>query len=258
MYNFRIKTFQRNEQLVEAYSRPVGGKEGRKAGIRSKDTRSEKSSARSRRRIRAAVRDYVYSNVWLLFGTLTFSPEFVDRYNWDECCTKARQFLNNYIKRKTPGMMYIMRPELHQDGAIHMHIMLAGKDPDDLVDSGHKSFGYSVYNWPSWKWGFSNLTRVQDSGRCSTYMLKYITDDLSGIPPGKKSYFASHKLKKPKEEVYTIKLPFPQILQLVESLNKERETVWQHDFSIDTQEYQIQGVRAFTKEISQEPLTLQT
>src|SRR5690606_28325283 len=103
MFNVR-KVEYRNIVEFRVYNRPVmicgppsGGKRGEG---------SSRSLQESVRRTEQAIYDYALSNAWDWFVTLTFNPDLVDSFNYDECAAKVSQWLKDLRKRKVPDFAY--------------------------------------------------------------------------------------------------------------------------------------------------------
>lgn len=157
---------------------------------------AERSVIESMRRTKCKVYDYCLSNNWDWFVTLTFSPEKVDRYDYDSCVQALASFFH-LLRRKCPGIRYIFVPEHHADGAFHFHGLLANCDGLEFVFSGIRQNSKDVYNIPGYKLGFSTATKVQDSFKAGGYVCKYITKDLCQVSKGRKRYWASRNLQLP-------------------------------------------------------------
>lgn len=156
---------------------------------------AERSQIVSNNRAKQKIYELARSNEWEYFLTLTFAQ---DRYNYDLLTEKLRNWINRTKKNYAPGMKYIFVPELHKDGALHFHGIVANIGNLPLVDSGRKDKnGNIIYNIDCYKMGFTTATKVTDSGRVASYMTKYITKDLISYSKGKKKYWASKNLTKP-------------------------------------------------------------
>ena len=129
--------------------------------------------------------EYAFSNRWDYFLTFTFNPEIIDRYNYDECYKKISNFIRNFKNRKCSDLKYLLVPEMHKDGAFHFHGLFSDLPIEYLVDSGKKSFGYTIYNFNAYKLGFSTATKVTDTKRVSSYIAKYISKELNTTLKGK-------------------------------------------------------------------------
>lgn len=179
-------------------------------------------------RTKQMVFQYARCAKWEWFITLTFSGEKVDRYDYDECSKKAREWLHNQRKRYAPDLMYLLVPEQHKDGAWHFHGLLANTGEMKFVDSGHKDKGEMVYNMIKWRYGFTTATRVKDIHKVAKYIGKYITKSVCDITPGRKRYFPSQNLPLPK--VSTMLIPedaeFESVMDnICESLGKKVDHV---------------------------------
>lgn len=150
-------------------------------------------------RAKNKVYEYSRSYDWDYFVTWTFSSDYVDRFNYDECSNKLRKWLNNQ-KRASPDLKYIVVPEQHKNGAWHFHGLIADCDGMNIIDSGHKTKdGNIIYNISGYNFGFTTATKVKDVWRVSKYIGKYITKSLVDNTSGKQRYFVSNNLPKPLE-----------------------------------------------------------
>lgn len=149
------------------------------------------------------VYDLAKCNHWDWYCTLTFSPDCVDRYDYDSCFEQIRSF-SRYIS-KYYGCRYLFIPELHQDGAYHFHGLIQGDLPTVPAVNPKTGLplivkGAQIYNIPIYKAGFSNASQVKDSDRIASYIAKYITKGFS-CPKGCHRYLAStRKLLRSSEE----------------------------------------------------------
>jgi hypothetical protein len=133
----------------------------------------------SLKRAKEKVYDIAMLNDFTWFVTWTLDSEKVNRYEPKEVSKKLQQFLHDRVKRN--GARYLVIPEHHKDGAIHMHGLLSGDF--QMVDSGHRTNdGKVIYNMPQWSWGFSTAIELDDQrDRVSKYITKYITKDFKMI-----------------------------------------------------------------------------
>lgn len=134
----------------------------------------------SLRRSISAIYDIGACNAWDWFVTLTIDPQRVDSYDARAVMSKLRPWLSNGVQRK--GWRYLLIPEHHKSGRIHMHALMAG--PLRLVDSGHKTRdGKVVWNLPEWPYGWTTAISV-DAGAMaavSRYICKYVTKETAAI-----------------------------------------------------------------------------
>lgn len=165
-------------------------------------------------RTRNQIKDYVLSNDFNVFWTLTFNA---DRESDQTCFNKLSNWLK-YMKSKYGLFDYIFIPERHKDGSLHFH-GVTGKFKGLLVDSGVRHKGIKVYNCSDWNYGFSTLSMVRSKEKTASYITKYITKSLSQelVGKGKKKYWSSRGLRKPVEKYYEY-VPF-----------ENREPDWKSD-----------------------------
>lgn len=151
-------------------------------------------------RTKAIAKELRFCNHWDYFCTLTISPNFGDRYNWESCVKRISKFFNNFKSRYAPDFKYMLVPESHIDGAVHCHRLLSclpdnclsvpekiPKRVDYELDAyGRKVGGYIEWvpntpgylKWDNYKMGFCSLERIRDQDKCSSYILKYITKSV--------------------------------------------------------------------------------
>lgn len=156
--------------------------------------------ADSMKRAKERIFDISMCNQFDYFITWTLNPELIDRYDPAEVSKKLKTFLNNKMKRN--GLVYLVIPEYHKDGAIHMHGLIRGDLK--MVDSGKKTKdGKSIYNMPEWTLGFSTAIPIDGEQEVlSKYMTKYITKDFRKIFGS--FYYAGGKglIRQPEVRVY--------------------------------------------------------
>lgn len=204
----RIKYYPDGTYEFMVANKPIFGgsgfeERGQEKGkcVRGKRTK-ETNLARSRRRAISKFRDYAMCSDFKFFVTLTFAPDKVDRYDLGAIIKTIRSWLDNRVRRK--GLVYLLVPELHKDGAVHMH-GLFNDCPIGIVDSGtidHDDFskprkprgkaererwltsgGRIVYNISDWGYGFSTAIELYgERVKAVSYAVKYITkmDDKIG------------------------------------------------------------------------------
>lgn len=178
-------------------------------------TESDKDSniARSKRRAKTALLDYVLCNDFKCFVTLTLSPDNIDRTDYNAIIKKLNTWLDNRVRRC--GLKYVGVPELHKDGAVHFHILC--NDVLKAVDSGTvvrptggrpvkqataTRQGYrlaeckKVYNISDWTLGFSTMMYTYGDVRAvANYIVKYITKGTQKV--GGRWYYSGGELLKP-------------------------------------------------------------
>lgn len=135
--------------------------------------------ADSIRRAKQKVQDIVRLNKFTWFITWTLDKREIDRYDPQEISRRLKNFLKNIAQRN--AAIYLVIPEYHKDGALHMHGLLAGDF--EMIDSGKKTkSGRIIYNMPQWKYGFSAAIELDGQRNIiSRYITKYISKDFRKI-----------------------------------------------------------------------------
>ena len=167
-------------------------------------------------------RNIVYlsrSNDWDWMVTFTLNPEKVDRYDYAESSKKVRKFLNN-LRRVAPDMVYLIVPELHEDGAWHFHGLMNGVEALEWHDSGkYDSEGRKVYNMQEYRLGWSYCSRVDTSDKAASYIMKYITKELCGKTKNQRRYWNSKNINR--AEVFEAMVYGDDLKVLVDKLYDE-------------------------------------
>ena len=207
-----------------------------------KQTHEEKLKA-SLSRSKTNVLELAYCNNWDMFVTITFDKEKVNnRYNVQETLHNMRVWFNNYKKRKCPDLKYLLIPELHKDGAVHVHGLVSGIDMADfklfssyseeeiirndwkrLADNGY-------YNWLSVekKFGRNSSGIIKSNEAVSYYVTKYISKDMVSAVTERNlnTYYASKGLKRAeKVGIYdSLKVSVPQLKWDWQSTYTDKDT----------------------------------
>lgn len=145
-----------------------------KPAKREKGKKSEgEDLLRSMRRARAKLRRLALANEFEYFVTLTFDPQKVDSFDAAAVARVLNRWTDNMVRRN--GLRYVVVPELHESGRIHLHGFFAGSGLR-VVDSGHvDNCGETVYNLPQWGYGFSTAIRLRGEYAAAVgYVCKYI------------------------------------------------------------------------------------
>lgn len=154
------------------------------------------------KRAKGRIFDIAMCNQFDYFVTWTLDADKINRYDADEISRRLKKFLDNKVQRN--NARYLVIPEHHKDGAIHMHGLLFGDF--DMVDSGKKTKdGKTIYNMPQWSLGFSTAIKLDEhKDRVSRYITKYVTKEFKKIF-GSFYYAGGHGLvRKPKTELYDV------------------------------------------------------
>jgi len=145
-------------------------------------------------------------NEWDFFCTFTLDKQKYDRFNlkkWHE--DFAHWIRNNRIKTGFE-FKYILIPELHKDGAWHMHGLIKGYDWDSLSEFDPRIHpiklirkGYRYHPEITKKFGFNSYGSIINQEAVTRYLLKYITKAMAEINMelGNHLFYASQGLNSP-------------------------------------------------------------
>lgn len=123
---------------------------------------------------------YARSNNWTdgYFVTLTLDPDLIDSKDYKKAVDCVKKFLN-YLRSFDSSVYALIVPERHKSGAFHFHGLIHGDIKCLLQYSGHCIKGSMIYNFvKGWKYGFSNVTKVQNTLAVEKYICKYTTKEL--------------------------------------------------------------------------------
>lgn len=217
--------------------------------------RHEKSINSSLNRSIHKIYDLGRNNIWDWFFTFTLNESAVkDRCDYDECSAKVRKWFNNVRSRKCPDIKYLIIPERHpSSGAWHFHALVSNcnelkfkiainnqeyrkdKFGNVLLDKKgqpirNKYFGdkmrtsypsgnyiYNIVDFDVKRYGFTTATKIIDTKKAVSYVVKYLTKDLAECTFGKKRYFCSKNLDIPKRELFFLEnTSLPEIIRYIE------------------------------------------
>jgi len=224
-HNTKVKTYPDGSQVMIVADHPIFREPGWevadewKESSRIKSKKSDRNGKaedleRARRRARAAVADLGRANAFHYFVTFTLDATKINRYDEAITVKELRRWLSHQVQRR--GLVYVLVPERHQDGALHFHGLI--NDALPMIDSGtikrigHKKpqrphgtreravwldqGGQVCYNVPAWSWGFSTALELQgDYRKAVAYVCKYIGKDSEKI--GGRWYYSGGQLMRP-------------------------------------------------------------
>ncbi|MCL2051211.1 MAG: hypothetical protein FWG91_05740 [Lachnospiraceae bacterium] len=160
------------------------------------------------------------ANTWEWFVTLTFNPDKVDSFNYDDVTRNLRRWLDNVKRNYAPNLKYIIVPELHKSGRYHFHGMLSETGSINFADSGTRDkHGDIIYNVGDYHLGFTTATKVKDNAKVSSYISKYITKDICIVTANKKRYWASRNLDK--AEIIEMNAEHGEIMAYLDSIKND-------------------------------------
>lgn len=165
---------------------------------RRKCTVNDKKLDNNLIRAKSKVFELAVCNDFEYFVTFTISPEKYDRHNFEVYYKDFRKFLKYYNKKYNTKVQYILVPEMHEDGAWHMHGLIKGIIQEHLIINEH---GYLDWIHYRDKFGWISLSPVKDIKRVSSYITKYVVKSLCNSVLGlnKHVYYRSKGLKTAKE-----------------------------------------------------------
>lgn len=159
-------------------------------------------------RAHKVVLELALCNKWDWFATFTLDKTKYDRYNLDSWYKDFSQWIRDQRKATGAEIRYVLVPEMHKDGAWHIHGLLSGLPPVSLfselraagwrVPSKLVNGGYFCWTQYHAKFGFNSLGIIRNPVACAFYISEYIGKDLSGssIAVGKHLYYASRGLNR--------------------------------------------------------------
>lgn len=172
------------------------------------------NAERSMRRAAAQMRDICLSTPFRYFVTLTLDPAKIDRHDMEALTKVINRWADNRVRRN--GLAYVLVPERHKDGAIHLHGFItesiALSDSGTLKLPGAKrpqrprgakqraaweaAGAKVVYNIPGWTLGFSTAIPLDGSYEAAVaYCCKYVRKAAEKI--GGRWFYRGGKLGKP-------------------------------------------------------------
>lgn len=206
-YNFKIKTYPDGTRQITYYENTVlrNASKQSKVSVEDKGYTSERKKIDNQKRARSEVFDLCRSNSFDYFVTLTIDPSKCDSYDYNSSVQEVRKFTKWLTEHKCS---YIIVPEQHVSGRWHFHGLIKGElQLEQAYNHNTGSAIDGVYNLKNYKLGFSTVSKIKDQAKVSTYVVKYLSKDLS-VPKGRKRYWCSSGLARPLEETKVLyKIP---------------------------------------------------
>jgi hypothetical protein len=147
-------------------------------------------------RAKRMVKEYALCNEWDFFATFTIDSQKFGRYDLRSYHKAFGELIHNYNRRRdeVDKVRFVLIPELHKDGAWHMHGLIKGISKRDLVKNKN---GYWDWRQYSEKFGFMSLSLVKDKKRLASYITKYINKSVAATITeyGARLYYCSKGLK---------------------------------------------------------------
>ena len=184
------------------------GLEGAQKPITHHEQKLEESVVRAR----STIFELAKCNEWQFFCTFTLNPTKYDRYNLETFRKDFTQLIRDLRKKYQTTIDYLLIPEMHKDGAWHMHGFISGlptewelreftlKEKLPVYIRQKLEDGSKVYEWKKYrvKFGFCDLEQIRNAEACCKYVTKYITKDMmtSVKEVGAHTYYCSQGLKR--------------------------------------------------------------
>lgn len=202
LYDYDVTTVK---QLGEHMVKVTYTSACRAADIEDDRARSRKGTVNDEKlsnnisRARSKVKELVLCNPWDYWCTFTLDKTKYDRYNLKGYVKGLGEFLHSYNRRCDPAdkVKYLLIPEMHKDGAWHMHGFIKGIKEQDVYRNSNGYLSWRQYND---KFGFISMKRIEGEDaieKLSSYMLKYMTKEISNTVKelGAHSYYSSQGLQ---------------------------------------------------------------
>lgn len=149
-------------------------------------------------RAKSKIYEYAMCNDFDYFVTLTLDPKKFDRYDLKEYVKKLGKFINNYNTNHKAKVQYVLIPEIHENGAWHMHGLIKGILKKHLIKNSNGFWEWGHYTS---RFGYMSLGKIKSKEACAKYITKYISKDIDNTIKelGAKTYYCSRGLRKAEE-----------------------------------------------------------
>lgn len=204
--SYRVHRYTDEIYKIVHFKRPFSLVERTQERDRSAKGNTDKLDA-AFSRARRVILEVALCNQWDWFCTFTLDKAKYDRYNLKLWYKDFSQWIRDQRKKTGKTIRYLLIPEMHQDGAWHMHGLFA--DIPDTVSFAELRFvhGWKVSDklvsgcfrcWLDYhsKFGFCSLSALKNPVAAAFYMTEYISKSLqeSNIGVGGHLYYCSHGL----------------------------------------------------------------
>lgn len=157
---------------------------------------TDETIARSVRRSRVLISDYVLCNKFDMWCTFTFNKQKHDRQDVNHCKSVMQLWLERR-KRKNHAFKYLIVPEYHKDGALHFHALISGYNGTLKATKLKTKTNKIVHVITGYRAGNAQAVFIDDDyDRIIGYLKKYITKDMP-LLYGKRRFWCSTNLNKP-------------------------------------------------------------
>lgn len=197
---YKVVKFKSPRQLVKPLQ-PV------KPKTESSEFKPDSSVSRAKR----TVLELALCNDWKYFATFTLDKAKYDRYNLEVWKKDFLQWLRDQRKRSKKlgqdlDIDFLLVPEMHSDGAWHMHGLFSDLAPELVSFADERKQGMIVpdnlvnngyYDWPRYrkKFGYCSFGHLKNQVAAAFYVTKYISKDMVKML-GAHSYIPSRGLNR--------------------------------------------------------------
>ena len=210
-YNTTIKTYADGSQKIKNHSyntlKGLSNTKKKSGGVSEEE--KEYQRYKNLYKTKQNITDLAYENSldtpWEYFVTLTFDDNKVNARDYERVVTALSKWTDN-MKHQNSDMRYILAPELHPtSGRVHFHGIFKNVPNWDLVPARNlcgkliKKNGIQIYNLINYKYGYTQVSKIQNQEAVSVYISKYITKDLIDLAY-KKRFWCSKGLRRPQLE----------------------------------------------------------
>lgn len=221
VYPDMIHIYIYRDSYVLPHSNPVRSRQPK--------VKTDCNTVRSLRRSKNNVKDIILCNKFDYWCTFTFDRRKHDRYNIRHCKYVMSMWLFNQRKH-SPELKYVIVPELHKDGALHFHALLANFNGRLKYVWSEK--GRKVYNATGYRSGYTKFVELNElstdsTSKLASYISKYMTKDFTDFYQGKR-YWTSQNLERPTKVTNGVTLFGLQKL------------IWNHPNKFECAEYELQ------------------
>ena len=126
-------------------------------------------------RARARIFELAYCNPWELFVTLTIDPKRHNRHDLNKYMRNLSRWITEYNRDYGQNIKYLLIPEMHKDGAWHLHGFLMGLNHNLLVKNKNGYLDWLEYQK---EFGWISIDKIKNHEAVSKYVTKYISKNL--------------------------------------------------------------------------------
>lgn len=158
-------------------------------------------------RARTKIMEYGSCNDWDYFVTFTLNPAWYNRYDLKRFMKDFTQVIRDERKNKGYNLQYLLIPEMHKNGAWHIHGFFKGVDDSFLKEFTLDDYlpydirqkleqGIRVWNFPRFakKFGWCSMEKIKNRSAAARYITKYISKDVKEVDSGYRLYYVSRGL----------------------------------------------------------------